>query len=107
MSIATTTHNLTLYSRTNFYNEFNARFIQSFVPDVKKVKYYICPWHFHELPDVEEFKRAGIDCEIIILPHFDTDLLLKNIQEQTYDVSTCVIVQKILSFQREAWNIHP
>lgn len=104
MSILTTTHNLWLYSRTNFYNEFKVSSIQSFVPDVKKVLYYICPWHFHELPDVEEFKRAGIDCEIINLPHFDTDLLLKTIQEKTYDVATCVIVQKILPFQREAWN---
>ena len=105
MSIPTTTHNLWLYSRTNFYKEFKVSSIQSCIPDVKKVQYYICPWHFHELPNVEEFKSAGIDCEIIELPHFDTDLLLKTIQEQIYDVQTCAIVQKILPFQREAWKL--
>jgi hypothetical protein len=105
MSIPTSTPNLTLYSRTNFYREFQVQFIQSFVPNIKKVMYYICPWHFHNPPDIDAFTKEGIECEIITLPHFDTDLLLKTIQEQTYDVPTCVIVQTILPFQREAWKL--
>lgn len=69
------------------------------------VIYYICSWHFHSLPDKDEFAKAGIKCEIIDLPHFDTELLIKAIQEKTYEVPTLAIVQTILPFQRQAWNV--
>lgn len=104
MSVSTNTPNLTLYSRTNFYTEFKATSIKTWVPDVKRVIYYICPWHFHELPDKEEFKREGIECEIVTLQHFDTEALIKTIQEQVYEIQTLVIIQRILPFQREAWG---
>jgi hypothetical protein len=67
--------------------------------------YYICSWHFHYLPNKDDFAKDGIDCEIIDLTHFDTDLLINTIQEKSYSVPTLVIVQNILPFQKKAWNV--
>jgi hypothetical protein len=57
------------------------------------------------LPNKDEFANAGIECDIIDLHQFDTDLLIKTIQEKTYDVKTLAVVQQILPFQRQAWNV--
>jgi hypothetical protein len=98
--------NLTIYLRSKFVcSEFEPKTVQNFVPDVKKVIYYICSWHFHVLPNKDEFANAGIECDIIDLHQFDTDLLIKTIQEKTYDVKTLAVVQQILPFQRQAWQV--
>ena len=102
----THTPNLTIYSSSKFVcGEFEPKTVQKMAPDVKKVQYYMCPWHFHSLPKTDEFAKVGIECEIIDLPHFDTDLLIKTIQERKYEIPTLAIVQEILPFQRQAWNV--
>jgi hypothetical protein len=69
--------------------------------------YYICPWHFHVLPNKDEFAAEGIECEFISLPHFDTPKLIESLQENhaVHQVPTLAIVQRILPFQREAWKV--
>ncbi len=100
------TPNLTIYSSSKFVcGEFIPTRVQKMAPDAKKVVYYICPWHFHSLPKTDEFAKVGIECEIIDLPHFDTELLINTIQETTYSIPTLAIVQHILPFQRQAWNV--
>ena len=104
--MSNTPTNLTIYSRTRFVcGEFEPKTVEKFTPNVKKVIYYICSWHFHSLPNKDEFAKAGIECEIIDLPHYDTESLIKTIKETSYSIPTLVIVQNILPFQREAWNV--
>jgi hypothetical protein len=95
-----------LGSYFHFY-AFNVKYVKSRLVDVKKVMYYICPWHFHVLPNKDEFAAEGIECEIISLPHFDTEKLLETLQETeaAHQVPTLAIVQRILPFQREAWKV--
>jgi hypothetical protein len=104
--MSNTPTNLTIYSSTKFVcGEFEPKTIEKFAPNVKKVIYYICSWHFHSLPKTDEFAKAGIECEIIDLPHYDTESLIKTIKETSYSIPTLIIVQNILPFQREAWNV--
>lgn len=68
---------------------------------------YMCPWHFHELPNKDEFAAEGVICEIVTLPHYDNDKLIESLQstESEHTVPTLAIIQKILPFQREAWGV--
>jgi len=84
--------------------QFKLSHVKKYFPDVKKVIYSICPWHYHELPDPEEFAREGIECEVRTLPHYDYEKYIAELAEQQYDVNTLIYVQKILPFQREAWG---
>lgn len=101
--------NYTIFCRTNFYNEFKPAGIKRLVPTAINVKYYICPWHFHEPPVPADFTAADLSCEVIPLtpPLFNTDALIADIQAKTYEAPTVIVIQRILPFQREAWAQPP
>ncbi len=79
------------------------------MPAAEKVIYYICSWHYHELPKPAEFVAAGISCEIVDLTPatFYTDVLIAELQAKTYEVPTLLIVRRILPFELDAWGLLP
>ena len=99
--------NYQIYASTNFYNEFTPAGAKQLMPAAVKVIYYICPWHFHDLPDPKAFTAADLSCEVISLtqPMFYTDNLITDLQAKTYEIPTLMVVQRILPFHLEAWNI--
>jgi hypothetical protein len=105
-SLHTMASNCIIYSRSKFWcNEFNVSTVKKHWPNVKRVIYSICSWHYHGLPDKDAFAREGIECTLQDLPHFDTDRHIEELQTQTYDIPTLIFVQTILPFQREAWGV--
>jgi hypothetical protein len=100
------TANCTIYSHSRFVcGEFDVSTVKRLWPNVKKVIYSICTWHYHDLPNKEAFAREGIECIVQDLPHFDTDKHIEYLNAQTYEVPTLIIVQTILPFQRQAWGV--
>ena len=101
--------NYTVIARTKFYNEFTPAGVKRLMPTAVSVIYYICPWHFHELPVPANFVAADLSCEVIplTLPLFYTDALIADIQAKTYEAPTLIVVQRILPFQLEAWGYPP
>lgn len=99
--------NLTIECSRIYYHVIKPNYVKARLPNVKKVIYYMCPWHFHELPNKDEFAAEGIICEIVTLPHFDNDKLIEMLQATAseHTIPTLIIVQKILPFQREAWEV--
>jgi hypothetical protein len=99
-----------IYESAKFWcGEFTPAGAKRLMPAAEKVIYYICSWHYHELPNPTEFMAAGISCEIVDLTPatFNTDRFIKELRATHADtkVPTLLIVQRILPFQLAAWGI--
>ena len=100
---------LVIYDSTKFWcNEFSPAGAKKLMPEAEKVIYYICSWHYHELPKPAEFTAGGLSCEIVDLTPatFDTDRFIEELRTTYAEVKvpTLLIVQRILPFLA-AWGL--